>query len=305
MSTPSARSVPSASARSAVRGLVVLAVFFACLTAAAQALAPAPSSPDASLAATPGARLPLKLPLVDSDGRAVRLGDYFDDRPVLLVLGYYRCAQLCGLLMQNLLGALQDTRLPRSALRIVRVSIDPEETPEVARSRRAADLAYAELLASATPARARNQTAVSSTTPLRLALLTGTESATRRLADAVGFRYALDVEHGKDDPGARFAHPAAVLVVTPDGRLSRTLPGVAFDATELRLALVEASQGRIGTLSDRIALLCAHVDPRLGRHTDAVLHGMRAFGVLLAVGLAGLLLVLNKRPRAADMTPRP
>lgn len=258
---------------------LALGLAVAALAVHAQALAPQPRPPDAGVQPALDAQLPLDLPFTDSEGRPATLRDAFGDRPVLLVLGYYRCPQLCGLLMHGLLDSLHRAGLPRERYRVLRVSIDPAETPADARARRAADLAYAHFLEGADPA----------PQPLALQLFTGPAASVRALTRAVGYRYQRST--GRDDDGAAFAHPAVVVVVTPEGRVSRYLGGVQFDPWELRLALTEADQGHIGTLAglaQRVALLCAHVDPRLGRHSAAVLQGVRAMGVLLVLALAAL-----------------
>lgn len=226
----------------------------------------APVPPPAGLAQRPGESLPLEMALTDSDGARVRLGDFFGDRrPVLLVLGYYRCPQLCGLVMHGVLEALHDSRA--GAVRVVAVSIDPQDTPATARARRERDLDYARFL---TPGEA----------PLPdLHLLVASAADSARLARRVGFSYTASAGP------ARFAHPAAVLVVTPQGRVSRYLMGVGYDAAELRTALADASGGRIGGLSDRIALLCAHFDPRWGRYSDTILDALRVAGVAGALAL--------------------
>ncbi|NML17906.1 SCO family protein [Azohydromonas sp. G-1-1-14] len=232
-----------------------------------------PPLPDAGLQQHLDAQLPPDLPLVDSSGRPLRLGETFGDRPVLLVLGYYHCTQLCGLLMHGLLEALHDGGLPRSAYRIVRVSIDPADTPATASALRTADLAYADFLEAHRPPQEA----------LDLRLLTGAEAALRSLAHALGWRYRRAGE--PDGPAEGYAHPAVAAVLTPDGRVSRYLPGVRFDPAQLRLALVAAGEGRIGGLSDRLALLCAHLDARLGRHSAAVLQAVRVVGLLTALAL--------------------
>ncbi len=266
---------------SRLAALLIVAAFACAVPAGASAadarpLEPAPAAPEARLVERPGAALPLDAAFVDSLGRSLPLAAAFDHRPVLLVPGYYRCPQLCGLLMHGLLEALHDGGLPRSDYRIVRVSVDPEDTPAGARERRDADLAYADFLDGARP----------QAHALDLRLLTGAPAALARLTQAAGWRYAA--ERHDDDPAARYAHPATVIVATPDGRISRYLSGVRFDPAEVRLALVEAAGGRIGGLSDRLALLCAHVDPRLGRHSAAVLGGLRAAGAATLLLLAAL-----------------
>lgn len=241
--------------------------------ATAQPLSLPPPPPDAGLEQRLNAPLPADLPLVDSNGAPLQLGQAFGARPALLVLGYYHCTQLCGLVMHGLLEALHDSRLPRSAYRVLRVSIDPADTPAVARAQRAADLAYADFLDPPAPAAA----------PLDLRLLTGTEAALHTLAQALGWRY--QATGGPDGTAGAFAHPAVVAVLTPDGRVSRYLPGVRFEPAELRQALQDAAAGRSGGLSERLALLCAHFDPRLGRHSAAVLGAARAVGLLTVLAL--------------------
>jgi protein SCO1/2 len=259
--------------------------------AAAQALA-TPQPPSASLEQKTGALLPLQMPLTDDFGRPVRLGDYFrDGRPVLLVLGYYRCPQLCGLLMHGLLEGLQQSGVPRRDWRIVRVSIDPEDNVASARARRELDLAYADfLLGAQTP-----------DAPLDLHLLTAPGADSRRLAQRAGFSFsslAAQAKTGSDPPAAaRFAHPATVMVVTPQGRVSRYLMGVQFDPADLKVALADAAGDRIGSITSRIALLCAHFDPQVGRYSALVMDAFRVSGLALAAGLA-LWCWRRRNPRA-------
>lgn len=237
-----------------------------------------PPPPQARLQQKPGAALPLNLAFTDQDGRARKLADCFDGRrTVLLVPGYYRCPQLCGLVMHALLASLQKGGADRRSFRIVRVSLDPEDTPQAARERRALDLAYADFLAGADAPAA----------PLDITLLVGQAGATQALAQATGFSFVPLAPTGTDrvEEPARFAHPAAVVVATPDGRVSRYLPGLDFEPGELRVALAEAAGGRIGGLSERLALLCAHFSPEAGRHSAAVMDAMRGLGVAGALAL--------------------
>lgn len=240
---------------------------------AAQPLTPMPAAPDARLLQAPGTQLPLELPFVDSAGRSVRLGDFFGQRPVLLVLGYYRCPQLCGLLMHGLIEALHEGGVAPESFRLLRVSIDPDETPSDAQRSLKTDLAYAAFVDQQS---GRGE-------PLDLHLLTGSPGPIDTLARRAGWQYRRDGQAGRQ----RYAHPAVAIVVTPDGRISRYFPGVRFDARDLRLALVQAGHSRIGGLSERIALLCAHFDPTWGRHSEAVLDATRALGVGLVLLLIG------------------
>lgn len=236
----------------------------ACCVACAQA---AHAAPDASLDQRIGAAVPLAIPVLDQDGRSTRLSDYFAaGRPVLLVLGYYRCAQLCGLVMHSLLEGMRGTGLPASTAGIVGLSIDPQDRPADAQRRRAQDLAYARWLAGS-----------EATPPLDLLVAAPTD--VQRIAAAVGFRYVP--REGSID------HPATVVLLTPEGKVSRYFNGIGLDATPLRSALLQAREGAQGSWSERLALLCSHLDPIAGRHTGAVMATLRALaaGTLLLLAL--------------------
>ncbi len=211
----------------------------------------------------PGARLPLETAFVDESGTRLPLARVFGRTPVVLVLGYYHCPGLCTTLMEGVLQAARATGLPRDAFSVVGISIDPAESARVAARKAAAYRAAYD--------------------KIDLQLLTATPPAIERITQATGFRYV------RSEAYDRYAHPLAFLVVTPQGRISRYFPGVRFDPAELRLALVEASGGTIGSLSERIFLRCAHFDPQTGRYTLAVLASVRAASLsilaLLALGL--------------------
>ena len=239
---------------------------------------PTRASPEpASLSQRVGEVLPLETRWLEADGRTVALGDLFGDgRPVLLVLGYYTCPQLCGLLMHGVLESAHAAGPRARDARIVAVSIDPDDTPATATARRSADLAYAAFLR-----QGRGET-----DPLPdLHLLSGDVTAIERVLAAAGYR--VRAGDAVRDGGARYDHPAALIVATPRGRISRYLMGVRFDAGELGEALADARDERSGGVTDRIALLCAHLDLALGRHSAAVLQATRTIGLLVALTLAG------------------
>jgi protein SCO1/2 len=249
------------------------------------ALRPVPRAPAASFTQRLDAALPLQAPFTDSSGRAIRLGDEFGAAtPVILVLGYYRCPQLCGLLMQGLLETVHSSGLPVAAYRIVFASIDPDDTATDAAARRRVALDYAHFLDAGAA-------------PPAIDLLVGPPDSVAALARSIGYTYqAATAPPGAAAPGVgtRFDHPAGVVVCTPDGRVSRYLMGVRFDTSQLRAALADAGGGRIGTVTDRLALLCAHLDPRLGHWSQTVLAGMRVLGLATMV----LIGVLVRRRRA-------
>jgi protein SCO1/2 len=206
-----------------------------------------------------GALLPLDTRFTDEGGQEASLARYFGRGPVVLVFGYYRCPNLCSTLMENVLVSLSAASLAALAYDVVGVSIDPREN-----ARDAAD---------------KGQAYRATYANLPLHLLTGSAADTKRLARAAGVHYAYDAERHQ------YAHPLALVVAAPDGRVSRYFAGVQFDPRTLRLALVEAARGRVGTLSDRVFLRCAHFDPKTGRYTVAAMSFVRGGSLVFACGV--------------------
>lgn len=194
----------------------------------------------------PGAQLPLASPLFDEHGDTVRLGQFFAGKPVVLVLDYLRCKTLCGVTLDRLAEALD--ALPLDAGRdyaVVALSIDPRDTP--------ADLAAAKIKDTAGYTRRGRDGGWH--------FLGGSESAVRRIADAVGFPYHYDTALDQ------YVHPAGFVVASPRGSISRYLLGVNPSSVVLQSALADAREGRaIGPLT-RLLLLCHGADPRFGRYT--------------------------------------
>jgi protein SCO1/2 len=211
----------------------------------------------------PGAQLPLQGRFIDDDGRAVRFGEFFGTQPVVLVFGYYHCPNLCSTLMDGVLESLAAVGLPPHAYRVLGVSIDPSESAAVAARKKAS---YATLLA-----RAGGE----------LHLLTGNAGQVDALARSAGFPYAYDAAT------AQFSHPAGFLIVAPEGRISRYFPGVRFEPRDVRLALVDASAGRIGTPAERLLLLCSGDGPAAGRYRAAVMTLVRTVSVAVLAALGG------------------
>ncbi|MCO5099598.1 MAG: SCO family protein [Burkholderiaceae bacterium] len=227
----------------------------------------------------PGVQLPLGMALRDAHGNATRLGAQFGGaRPVLLVLGYYTCPNLCGIAMHGLIEALHDTGLAPDDYRIVGISIDADDTPASARARASVYDGYARFVFGERAA------------PASL-LFVADARAIDALAGRVGFASVRIADASASSSiataSSSIAHPTGVLVATPQGRVSRYLFGVRFDADELRRALVEASAGRIGGFSERLRLLCAHFDPALGRYSAATMGAARITGLLTVVLLGG------------------
>lgn len=221
-----------------------------------------------------GAPLPLDAVFRDDTGEARPLGAWLDGgRPAVLSLVYFGCPMLCGEVMASLVASLKPLSLDVGRdFDVLTISFDPRDGPEAAQAKKA-DL----LRRYARPGAERGWH-----------VLTGDADAIARLTAAVGFRYAWD------PTGAQFAHVAVVEVVTPDGRLARYFPGIDYPPRDVRLALVEASQGRIGTVVDRLLLFCYHWDASTGRYTPVVARALQ-LGALLTVAALGTLIVALRR----------
>ncbi len=240
----------------------------------ALALADAPAVREVDIVEKLGERVPLELEFADSTGRRMPLSEAFaDGRPVALVFVYYRCPTLCGLLLDGVAGALRQTgyRLGEDYA-VVTVSVDPSEGPALAAEKKAAQM---KVLG---PGDAKAWYA-----------LTGDEAELRRLADAVGFRYAYDADV------RQFAHAAALVLLTPDGKVSRYLYGVRFSPRDVRLALLEAAGGKVGTALERFILTCYRYDPQTRRYELYVKGILQGGGLLVFFALAATLAVFWRR----------
>lgn len=252
------------------------------------ALRPPPAVADVEIDEHLGRALPPQLTFVDQDGRATRLADLFGDgQPVVMVLAYFRCPQLCDLVQQGVATALRGSGLqPGRDVRAVTVSIDPRDTLGNARLRRTGLL---QAVGGPSPA-----------PPAAWRVLTGRDPEIRALADALGFRYAYDPGSGQ------YAHPACAFVLTPDGRISRYLYGVSFRPFDVRLAAVEAARGKVGTVVDRVLLTCFRYDPSARKYGVYVLGVMRGGSavVLLAFGIGMVAMLRRDRARSCKVDGR-
>ncbi len=224
-----------------------------------------------------GESLPLDLPFRDETGKAVLLGDYFGAKPVLLTFVYYRCPVLCPQIIIGTAAAMKGVAYePGREFEVVFVSFDPEDTPETAAERKS----------SAVERYGKPESAAG------WHFLTGDADAIARLTAAAGFRYAWD-------PTIRqFAHASGILIATPDGRLARYLYGVEYAPKDLKLALFEASEGRIGGLAAKMMLLCFNYDAALGKYTIASLLAVKVAGaVTLAVLIFSMVWMLRSERR--------
>jgi protein SCO1/2 len=223
-----------------------------------------------------GARLPLDLPFRNHRGETVRLGDCFGEKPVLLALVYYECPMLCTLVLNDVLRCLRALPLDVGEdFELLAVSIDPGETPELAAKKR--DVYRASYGRESADAGWN--------------FLVGDEASIAALTDTVGFRYVYDPATDE------YAHAAGIQIVTPDGVLSRYFYGLEYPPRDVRLGLVEASNGAIGSAVDQVLLFCFHYDPITGKYGLVIMNVVRLAGALTVALLVGFVVLMLRRDR--------
>jgi protein SCO1/2 len=226
--------------------------------------------------------IPLDLRFIDDHGDSVVLGDYFNNgKPVVLMMGYYECPMLCNLVMNGIAEAVTESSLKFGKdYQVVSVTINPRET---------------DLLAAAKKKNYLNQIGAAEDHD-EWAFLTGSEDQSKVLADAIGFKYYYD------ESKEQYAHPAMLTILTEDGKISRYLYGVKYENKDFKLAVIEASQGKVGNTLDRVLLYCYHYDPDAGGYAIFAENVMKlggTFTLVLLAGFLGVLWIRDKRKKAA------
>ena len=229
-----------------------------------------------------GRQLPLDARFKDEQGNEVELGQFFSDKPVLLAFVYYECPMLCSMELKGLVRSIRTLSLDVGAdYKILTVSFDPGESHELA-------------------AKAKQEYVKSYGRPGAADgwhFLTGGEESIRTLTQAAGFSYRYRPE--TDD----YSHASALMVVTPDGTLAQYFYGVDYPPRDIRLAMVEASEGRLGSIVDQVLLFCFHYDPAMGRYTIVVMNVIRALGVATVLAIVGFLWLALRRERSMGESP--
>jgi protein SCO1/2 len=221
-----------------------------------------------------GEAVPLDLPFRDEAGAPVTLRDYFGSKPVLLVPAYYECPMLCTLVLNGVVSALRTLPFDvGNQFTVVTFSFNPADSPALAAAKKATYLGEYRRPGAAAGWH----------------FLTGDEPAIRRLSEAIGFHYAYDPAQ------KQYAHAAGIVVLTPDGHLARYFFGVEFSPRDLRLALVEAADRRIGTMVDALLLFCFHYDPAMGRYSAIALNAVRLAGLATLLALASFVVLMLRR----------
>src|SRR5205085_3205605 len=220
-------------------------------------------------------QVPLDLTFRDEAGNTVKLGDYFGSKPVVLSLVYYSCPQLCNQVLNGLtssLSTVKDFNIGRE-YNVVTISFDAREKPELAAKKKAT---YVEWYRREGVREGWH-------------FLTGDQDQIDRLTEAVGFHYNWD------PASQQFVHASGVMLLTPQGKLSRYFYGIEYSAKDLRLGLVEASDGKIGSAVDQVLLYCFHYDPEQGKYGFVVMNLIRLGGAITLVGVAALIFVMRRK----------
>jgi protein SCO1/2 len=229
-----------------------------------------------------GESIPLDLPFADETGHDVTLRQYFG-KPVILTLVYYQCPSLCNMVLNAVLRSLKSVELTAGTdFQVVAVSFDPRETPEMASAKK------------------QNYLKDYQRTGAEQGwhFLTGPETSSKALADAVGFRYVYDALTNQ------YAHSSAIMILTPEGRIARYFYGIDYPARDVRLSLVEASSNKIAAPTDQVLLYCFHYDPATGRYALVIMNVLRLAGVLTVALLATFMIVMFRRDSRAARSPR-
>jgi protein SCO1/2 len=229
-------------------------------------------------------QIPLDLPFKDEYGRNVKLGDYFGKSPVVLALVYYECPLLCTETLNGMVSSFSVLKFDvGKEFQVVTVSFDAREKPELALQKK-----NAYLRRYGRPGADQGWH-----------FLTGQQSSIDALTTAVGFRYQWDSQT------QQFAHATGIQVLTPQGRVAQYYYGVEFSPRDLRLGLVEASQGHIGNLVDQALLYCYHYDPRTGKYGALISHVLQIAGGITVLVLGGFIVIMFKlEPRHQRLTSR-
>ncbi len=221
-----------------------------------------------------GAQIPFDLDFSDEAGKRVHLGDFFQGKPVILSLVYYECPMLCSMTLNGLVKSLRPLTLNIGEdFEVVTVSFDPAETPALAAAKKAAYVKdYGR--------------------PGAVAgwhFLTGSASSIERLTSSAGYRYQWDSDT------KQWAHVSAILILTPEGKVSQYLYGIEFSARDMRLSLIQASHNKLGKTVDRILLYCYHYNPATGRYGLVIMSIVRIAGVATVLAVAAFIIISRRR----------
>ena len=227
-------------------------------------------------------QVPLDAVFTDEEGKQVQLTQYFGKRPVILLMVFYECPMLCTEILNGTLRLMQELAFTAGQeYEVVTISIDPREGPVDAMGKKSQYL------------RRYNREGTWGSWHF----LTGQEPEIKRVADSIGYKYFYD------EQTAQYVHASGITVLTPTGRVSRYFYGVQYNASDVRLGLVEASANKIGSPVDKLLLYCYHYDPSSGKYNVAVMSFVRVFGVFTVLAMIGGFFMLMRRDRPDPVGP--
>ena len=226
------------------------------------------------------AQVPADLAFRDETGKPVKLGEYFGKRPLILSLVYFRCPMLCNEVLAGVEGSLKAISFnPGQDFDVLTVSFDPKDTPESATEKKAEMLKHYKRDGAAGGWH----------------FLTGSQESIDALTKAVGFQYQYD------NTTDQFAHTTGLMILTPDGKVAQYYYGVNFPPRDVRLGLIQASQGKIGTLADQVLLYCYHYDPKTGKYSAIINRIIQLGGGLTILSIGAVVLVLLRRGSDSEL----
>jgi protein SCO1/2 len=226
------------------------------------------------------AQVPADLTFRDETGKPVKLGDYFGKRPLILSLVYFRCPMLCNEVLAGVEGSLKAISFnPGQEFDVLTVSFDPKDTPESATEKKAEMLKHYKRDGAAGGWH----------------FLTGSQESIDALTKAVGFQYQYD------NTTDQFAHTTGLMILTPDGKVAQYYYGVNFPPRDVRLGLIQASEGKIGSLADQVLLYCYHYDPKSGKYSAMINRIIQLGGGLTILSIGTVLLVLLRRGSDSEL----
>ena len=219
-------------------------------------------------------QMPLDLHFRDESGRDVQLREFFGQKPVVLAFVYYSCPMLCDQIQMGVVGSLRMLSFnPGRDYEVVFVSFDPHDTPQSAAKKKQQDLEHFR----------RPETASG------WHFLTGSPESIAAATGAANFRFRFD------EKSSTFAHASGVLILTPDGRISRYFYGIEYPGRDMRLGLIDASAGKIGSPIDHVLLFCYHYDPSTAKYSASILRIIRLGGIVTILCIVGGILIFRRR----------
>jgi len=222
------------------------------------------------------AQLPLDLTFSDESGKPVRLREYFGTKPVILSLAYYDCPMLCTLVVNGLIRTLRTLSFSAgNEFTVLTVSFNPTDTAKMAAIKKQTSL------------QSYNRAGAEA----GWHFLTGDEATIQQLTQAIGFRYRYDTERKE------YAHASGIMVLTPEGRISRYFYGVEYAPRDVRFGLIEAANGKIGSPVDQLLLLCYHYDPATGKYGVMITRSLRLAGAVTVLGIGAFIVLSLRRDR--------